>query len=481
MQERKSGLELIDVTNKLNEATAKAIQLEASAEAVQKQLTEAEAARKEARDALDENSSKLIQLSKELADEKALRALQQATPARRGLRFLSVAPITMAAVAVGAVSMWGTQSVLTEDRTPGDRQHALVSCETLTGSSSQTPLSSADWEARLRACKNALASWLKQVGQSTRPIIASFGTPHAQGEGKTWISAWRADIGDTLRSELAKSGLALVGDLEKLERTEKENKSLKQRLTQETSKLEAIEKETATLRQRIASVAADQSAAQEAAAKYRSRSKADIADNCDRLAGDPFDPQQAAAKRPTRPAKDLERDPEPAVKACEEAAKNATDIRFKYQLGRAQLAAKEKRALDSLEEARRAGYPASSTLLGWIYREGALGEKNLQKAQKYYEQAVGLNDPAAMVQLAYVYRMEEFGIEDDAQALPLYKKGAELQFPSAIMSLGEFYRDGTVVPKDCRQAIKLFTDAAKLGNAKAIENLSGIATRKGCG
>ena len=235
------------------------------------------------------------------------------------------------------------------------------------------------------------------------------------------------------------------------------------------------------MRRRIASAAADQSATQEAAAKYRSRTKADIADNCDRMAGDPFDPQQVAAKRPTRQAKELERDPEPAVKACEEASKNASDVRFKYQLGRALLAAKDKRALDLLEEARRARYPASSTLLGWTYREGALGEKNLQKAQRFYDEAVGTNDPAAMVQLAYVYRMEEFGIEDDAKALSLYQKGAELQFPSAIMSLGEFHRDGTVVAKDCRQAIKLFTEAAKLGNVKAIENLNAIATRRGCG
>ena len=86
-RERKSGLELIDVSNKLNEATAKVTQLEASTEAVRRQLTEAEAARKEARDALDENSSRLIEVSRELADEKALRALQRAKPARTGLRF----------------------------------------------------------------------------------------------------------------------------------------------------------------------------------------------------------------------------------------------------------------------------------------------------------------------------------------------------------------------------------------------------------
>jgi TPR repeat protein len=481
-QERKSGLELIDVTNKLNEATAKAIRLEASADAVRKQLTEAEAARKEARDTLDENSSKLIQVSKELADEKALRALQQAKPARTGLRFLSVAPITMIAVAVGAVSMWGTQSIyVTDGRSIGQGQRALLACETLVDSGTQTPVLATELQARLGACKTALANWFRQVDQSPKPAIASVGSVLSQKDGGH-VSEWEANNSKTWRTELAKSGLALVGDLERLKGMETQNADLDQRLKQATSKLNVVENDNKILRQREkhASASADQ-----ADTKYRSivaaRARADIGDNCDRLAGDPFDPQQMAAKRPTRQAKDLEREPEPAVRVCEEASRNAADLRFKYQLARALLAAKDKRALELLEETRRAGYPASSTLLGWIYREGALGEKNLQKAQKYYEEAVRLNDPAAMVQLAYVYHKAEFGIEDDAKALALYQKGVELQFPTAIVSLGEFYRDGTEVAKDCKQAIKLFTEAAKLGNPKAAEHLSAIAMRKGCG
>jgi TPR repeat protein len=210
------------------------------------------------------------------------------------------------------------------------------------------------------------------------------------------------------------------------------------------------------------------------------RSKREVFEQCDRLAGDPFDEAHTLAKRSTRHWDELKVSPHAAVKACEEALALSSDIRFRYQLGRGRLAAKDKKAIDELEKARQQGYVASMTLLGWTYRDGFLGEKDMKKAVQYYTQAIERGDAAAMVQLGLMYRKDDYGMEDQDEALKLYSEAARKKFPSALLALGEFYMTGDAGQRDCGQAISLLGEAAKLGNKRAAEHLTAIATKKGC-
>ena len=463
-RERKTALELVDIASKLKEMEAKAAQLEADARSVNKRHAQAQAAANEARDLLGESSSKLLRISKELSDERAAAKKLQANIPKTKQRAMRLMLVTMTSVAAGAIAMWAAlPTPLVGSKPVGKGERALAACETLARDNSQTPLPSGELRAQIADCKSALSNWFKEVAQSTRPVIARFGEVRAQPGSGARVSEWIADVGTTLRTELSNSGLALVSDLAGLKRIEQDNEDLRRQLKQ-------------------AAVSADHFGAlktenRQLLLELESRRKVDLADNCDRLAGDPFDEVQTAAGRPTR--KEVGPDPGPAIRGCEEALKAVDEPRFRYQLGRALLAEKNRRALDELEVARRAGYVASATLLGWIYREGVFGGRNLIKALSYYKEAVERGDPAAMVQMAYIYRMEEFGVEDDAKAFSLYSLAARKQFPSAMLAVGEYYSEGTVVQKDCNQAIKSFGESAKLGNVKAIDSLLGIA-KKGC-
>ena len=467
--ERATGLLLAEATQKLEGAVNKARELEVNLREVHDNLERERTVANELTERLQESSLVARQVSTALEKEKKKSHRLQAT---RRFQTLSAVAISLVSIAIAAISVFALQPTPANPIREGHSHQALVDCEKLAGDAGLSSMPGSALQARFGDCKLALTKWFREVGSSTRPVIASFGRVVRPEEAKAdSVSGWRAGISETLHNELANLGLALAAELPSLNALREENKELARKndiLAAQNRELHGKFK----LGRPKPPEAADEGP--------KATSSAEAVERCDRLAGDPFDETQTSAKRPTRAVRELEADPEPAIRGCEEALKQANDPRLNYQLGRALNAAKNKLALEKLELARQAGYPASITLLGWIYREGALGEKDLRKAKAYYEEAIALKDPAAMVQMAYMYRKEEFRMADNDKAFALYSMAAEKKFPSALMTVGEYYREGSVVDKDCNLAIKYFGEAARLGNLKAVDHLAGIATRKGC-
>lgn len=154
-------------------------------------------------------------------------------------------------------------------------------------------------------------------------------------------------------------------------------------------------------------------------------------DDCDRLAGDPSDPDRVGLG-----VADGRIDAAAATAACTAAVAAApSEARFRYQLARADFAAgRDKAGLAHLTEAADAGHARAQALLGLMYESGRYG-------------------------LA----------ADVAKAVALLKAAAAQGEPYAAYRMGQRYEDGDGVPQDDREALVNYSKAAERGFKKARE------------
>jgi TPR repeat protein len=119
-----------------------------------------------------------------------------------------------------------------------------------------------------------------------------------------------------------------------------------------------------------------------------------------------------------------------AAANCELAmAQNPTELRFRYQLGRALEWIDRKKALQTHQELVARGYPAAFDNLGWLY---------------FTERS------------------------DPAQAVIWFRRGVRAGDSDSMVSLAEMIDRGYTVPTNpSEEKLQLYRRAAELGNAAA--------------
>jgi TPR repeat protein len=186
--------------------------------------------------------------------------------------------------------------------------------------------------------------------------------------------------------------------------------------------------------------------------------------DCDRLAGSPYDQQRNGEFAPVNIAEIGNG----AVEACRMAFDTTGNPRFAYQLGRALNGADEPdQAMNAYDAAVKDGYAAAMVNYGMLM--GRLGDD--QSEFKYYQQAANSGNVLASYNLGVAYR-DGLGTKPDVkQALNWFGKAASAGDDTAAFNIGAIYDEGNLVPADDQTAIAWYDLAAQRGNKDAMVNL----------
>src|SRR5215475_4166374 len=194
-------------------------------------------------------------------------------------------------------------------------------------------------------------------------------------------------------------------------------------LREKEAQLERLKKEQEEQKQKEEKDEADRKRQEEQEAKRRS----EAARRCDELAANPNDSQRMGDGVAFDALKPQARE---AAANCELAmAQNPTELRFRYQLGRALEWIDRKKALQTHQELVARGYPSAFDSLGWLY---------------FTERS------------------------DPAQAVIWFRRGVRAVDSDSMVSLAEMIDRGYTVPTNpSEEKLQLYRRAAELGNAAA--------------
>lgn len=107
--------------------------------------------------------------------------------------------------------------------------------------------------------------------------------------------------------------------------------------------------------------------------------------------------------------------------------------------------------------------------LGILYSDAVGVERNMEKAIKYFEHSVSLDDDLARSNLADIYRKGMWGVDQNLKrAFELYK---ECKLPYAYYRVGEAYEYGRGVEQDVDAAKFNYRVAYKAGHPLARKKL----------
>ena len=98
--------------------------------------------------------------------------------------------------------------------------------------------------------------------------------------------------------------------------------------------------------------------------------------------------------------------------------------------------------------------------IGQMFYTGTGTQKDIDAAQKYFEQSAKLGNVHAEYMLAKIY-LEAGSAENIQKAIDWLERAAENGNPTAQYALGKLYRDSDHVEKDIGKAVSLFTKAAE--------------------
>lgn len=187
-------------------------------------------------------------------------------------------------------------------------------------------------------------------------------------------------------------------------------------------------------------------------------------DQCDRMAGSPYDLNRNPAYAPVS----IEQIDTYAVTACSAAYQQTKNPRFAYQLGRALNKTEQAdAAMGAYEKAVKANYSAAKVNLGMLL--GRLGDQ--QSEFNMYSQAAEAGNVLAAYNLGVAYR-DGLGTKPDAaQSIHWFEFAAAHGDDTAAFNLGAIYDEGQIVPEDNQMAIAWYDVAAKRGNTDAMINL----------
>ena len=199
--------------------------------------------------------------------------------------------------------------------------------------------------------------------------------------------------------------------------------------------------------------------------------------SCDQEAGEPLDLQGVGVgKLPN------EIDPDKAIAACNDAMTQYPDVaRYKYELGRAKLAAKDTAgALELFKAAASAGHTRAQNQLGYMTQSGYGVAQDLGEANKHFKAAADMGDPYGM--LSYGRNLVEGrGVEKNvAEGTKLLNKSVELGHTYAMNELGSMYFYGRGVKLNPTRGLRFWEAALAREDIYAMRNV-GIACLKGLG
>jgi WD40 repeat protein/TPR repeat protein len=198
------------------------------------------------------------------------------------------------------------------------------------------------------------------------------------------------------------------------------------------------------------------------------------ADDCDRLAAQPYDPARKA-----RGITVDKIDKTTAEAACRKAIERApAEPRFQYQLGRIlYLEKRDPEAVAAFTKAIERQYAMAKFALYQAYDEGRAGDRSEQDMLRLLREASDQGVGAATAMLADAYWSGKRLSVDRNRALELYRRAAQLDYPYAQRRLSELHETGTNVPRDDRLALYYQIQAAEVLRRLRIDDPDQILRR----
>lgn len=192
---------------------------------------------------------------------------------------------------------------------------------------------------------------------------------------------------------------------------------------------------------------------------------------CDRLAGDPADPDKPAD---VKGAREIEAsDIATAIKFCRIAA--ATSRRALFELGRAYAANGQlPEAIGAYRKAADKGSTSAMVELGVLLATGTGAAKDEAQARKLFERAAEAGNPRGVTNLAALSGPSG-PPSDPVKARALLARAAEANSAEAQYQLGLMTADGIGGPKDDAAARALFENAAAQNHPGALERMGAFA------
>lgn len=188
--------------------------------------------------------------------------------------------------------------------------------------------------------------------------------------------------------------------------------------------------------------------------------------DCDRLAGDPRDPDKVAPG-----VRVPKMDGTKALEACQSALEAHPDtVRFFYHLGRANHALENyDDAAAWFKKAAAAGYAPAMSILGVFYSAGGGVPQDYEIAVQWYRKAAERGYAVAMYNLGVRYA-DGLGVggQDYEQAASWFEKAAGRKHIGAMEGLAYLYLAGRGVPRDDEKAVHWFRLAAENGRPDAM-------------
>jgi TPR repeat protein len=198
---------------------------------------------------------------------------------------------------------------------------------------------------------------------------------------------------------------------------------------------------------------------------------------CDDEAGEPLDLQGVS---PGKLPNEINTDT--AIAACSDAVAKFPDVpRYKYELGRAKLAAKDTQgALELFQAAADAGHVRAYNQMGYMTQYGFGRSQSMTEANQYYKMAADQGDPYGMLSYGrtLVYGR---GMEKDLQeGTRLLNKSVELGHTFAMNELGAMYFYGRNVKLNPQRGLRFWEAGLARNDIYSIRNI-GLAYLNGKG
>ena len=114
--------------------------------------------------------------------------------------------------------------------------------------------------------------------------------------------------------------------------------------------------------------------------------------------------------------------------------------------------------------------PKNQVLLGYLYKFGESGEKNLDKSYQYFYKAAENGNPYGMFNVALANEQGNMVPKNLELAVFWYKKAVDADNTESMNNLGFLYEKGIGVEKDDRAAFELYKKAAMLGDSLGLSN-----------
>lgn len=135
----------------------------------------------------------------------------------------------------------------------------------------------------------------------------------------------------------------------------------------------------------------------------------------------------------------------------------------------------EAEAIEYWKKSHELGANAADKIGDLYLQGGADTQKDMDKAEEWYNKGVEANNTRAMVNLAILYANkggDYENYENRKRVVPLLQKAIKHGDGDAADILGQYYSEGFIVEKDDNKAFEYFTQADKFGSINGTLNLS---------